>query len=497
MNFSIPLETQGRKYRYKYEALYHAIRAAILDGTLREGTRLPSSRDLAAAYGLSRGSVAHAYDLLHAEGYVRSVLGSGTFVTRAEPRRTLPGRAAAAIPLSPWGQRVMEPAGPPEALAASAPPHGPDPAGTISFKDAGPPAAGFPQAAWKSALAWAARERAAAPAAPGAAGAAEAAGDPELRAAIAAHLRRSRGIAAEAEQICLFQGSMQAIMLLTQLLLGEGEPAVLEDPCYHGISRAVAACGGVAVPAPVDGDGIIPRDWDARVLYVTPGRQFPTGAVLSPARRQELLAWAAKRNAVIVEDDYDTEFRWRGRPLEPLKALDREDRVVYIGSFSKTMFASLRIGYAVLPRGLVGPAVRAKALYEPVSPARLEQRALACFMRRGDYERHLRRMRRIYSAKHELFRQTLAEVIPELFGLRMAEAGLLVYADWKQSPPEYRAFREAARRRGVTFRDGELYRLTPGPPAACFSLSHLDDASLVEGVYRMGQAWKDIYEMKK
>ncbi len=497
MNFSIPLETQGRKYRYKYEALYHAIRAAILDGTLREGTRLPSSRDLAAAYGLSRGSVAHAYDLLHAEGYVRSVLGSGTFVTRAEPRRTLPGRAAAAIPLSPWGQRVMEPAGPPEALAASAPPHGPDPAGTISFKDAGPPAAGFPQAAWKSALAWAARERAAAPAAPGAAGAAEAAGDPELRAAIAAHLRRSRGIAAEAEQICLFQGSMQAIMLLTQLLLGEGEPAVLEDPCYHGISRAVAACGGVAVPAPVDGDGIIPRDWDARVLYVTPGRQFPTGAVLSPTRRQELLAWAAKRNAVIVEDDYDTEFRWRGRPLEPLKALDREDRVVYIGSFSKTMFASLRIGYAVLPRGLVGPAVRAKALYEPVSPARLEQRALACFMRRGDYERHLRRMRRIYSAKHELFRQTLAEVIPELFGLRMAEAGLLVYADWKQSPPEYRAFREAARRRGVTFRDGELYRLTPGPPAACFSLSHLDDASLVEGVYRMGQAWKDIYEMKK
>jgi len=493
LNFSIPLETQGRKYRFKYEALYHAIRTAILDGTLQEGARLPSSRDLASAYGMSRGSVAHAYDLLHAEGYVRSAVGSGTFVARVEPRRAMPGRAAAAdIPLSPWGQRVMKPALPLEGEAASASPPGPDPAGTISFKDAGPPAAGFPQAVWKSALAWAARERAVP-----AVGAAEAAGDPELRAAIAAHLRRSRGIAAEAEQICLFQGSMQAIMLLTQLLLGEGEPAVLEDPCYHGITRAVAACGGVAIPAPVDGDGILPRDWDARVLYVTPGRQFPTGAVLSPARRQELLAWAAKRNAVIVEDDYDTEFRWRGRPLEPLKALDREDRVVYIGSFSKTMFASLRIGYAVLPRGLVGPAVRAKALYEPVSPARLEQRALACFMRRGDYERHLRRMRRIYSAKHELFRRTLAAVIPELFGLRMAEAGLLVYADWKRAPEEFAAFREAARRRGVTFRDGELYRLTPGPPAACFSLSHLDDAALVEGVYRMGQAWKDIYEMKK
>ncbi len=488
MNFSIPLDAHSEQYRYKYLALYHAIRAAVLDGTLPAGTRLPSSRELAEMYGLSRGSVAHAYDLLHAEGYVRSAVGSGTYVAPVVPAGPEPGRRAAHISLSPWGTRIMvQPRPQPDDPVKDG--AGPGPAeGVISFVDAGPSASAFPHAEWKSALAWAAREKQGS----GGAAAMDTAGEPELRAAIAAYLRRSRGIAADAEQICLFNGSMQAIMLLTQLLLGEGERAVLEDPCYHGISRAVAACGAIAVPGAVDGDGIIPRDWDARVLFVTPGRQFPTGAVLSPERRQALLAWAAARNAVIVEDDYDTEFRWGGCPLEPLKALDRDERVVYIGSFSKTMFASLRIGYAVLPRSLVQPALRAKGLYEPVPPARLEQRALARFMRRGDYERHLRRMRRIYSAKHELFRRTLEAEIPALFALKPADAGLLVFADWRRTPKEYAAFREAARLRGVQFRDGAVYRLTPGPPAACFSLSHLDDERVLEGVYRMNLAWKDI-----
>ncbi|MEF2967916.1 PLP-dependent aminotransferase family protein [Paenibacillus sp. M1] len=494
MNFSIPFHTYSRQYRYKYQALYHAIRSAVHDGTLPAGTRLPSSRELARDYGLSRGSVAHAYDLLQAEGYVYSSAGSGTYVgsVMSGSGGSQPAAASAEISLSPWGARVMEQFQQPEGLegpeageipAAS----GPD-GKVISFTDSGPSMSAFPLGPWRSALAWAARAK------PDAEGLGPPAGDPELRGAIAAHLRRSRGIAADAEQICLFSGSMQAIALLAQLLLGEGERAVLEDPCYHGIVRAVAACGGAVVPGAVDGDGIIPRDWDARVLFVTPGRQYPTGAVLSPQRRQELLAWAARRNAVIVEDDYDTEFRWAGRPLEPLKALDQGERVVYIGSFTKTMFASLRLGYAVLPRSLVGPAAAAKALYEPVPPAWLEQRALARFMRRGDYERHLRRMRRIYSAKHELFRQALARELPGLFSLKPADAGLLVYANWLRSPREYEAFREAARRRGVLFREGAVYRLSPGPPAACFSFSHLEDDQLLEGVYRLALAWKDISE---
>lgn len=495
MHFPIPFNEFSEQYKYKYLALYHAIRAAVRDGILPAGSRLPSSRELAEAYGMSRGSVAHAYDLLLAEGYVHSAVGSGTFVAQIAPVGSdhAPNKAAD-IRLSPWGKRIAGlmsrgergdwngSASESESIEGGG--GGDD---VISFLDAGPSVAAFPQAAWKSALARAARDQGGRePAEP------PAAGDPSLRAAIAAHLRRSRGIAAEAEQICLFNGSMQAIVLLAQLLLGEGERAVLEDPCYHGIDRAVSACGGIAVPAPVDGDGIIPRDWDARVLFATPGRQFPTGAVLSPARRRELLTWAEARNAVIIEDDYDTEFRWAGRPQEPLKALDRGDRVVYVGSFSKTMFASLRIGFAVLPRSLVAPVLRAKSLYEPVPPARLEQRALARFMLTGDYERHLRRMRRIYSAKLELFRGEMEKALPGLFQLKPTDAGLLVFAPWQRSVEEYAAFREAAKLRGAAFRDGGIYRLTPGRPAACFSLAHLEEHQIIEGVHRMEKAWKDI-----
>lgn len=503
-DFTIPLASFSEKYRYKYLAVYHALREAILDGTLPEGTRLPATRELAELYGLSRGSVSQAYDMLQADGYVRTAVGSGTFVAGGLQPPQADDGPKAPIALSRWGQRVtaaMAIGGDAAeaTLAAAAGPGGASTAAAaaesaavpISYRDGGPWEALFPAAEWNSAMAWAARGKLDASSGEGA-DRADPAGEPELRAAIAAHLRRSRGIAAEAEHICLFNGSMQAITLLTQLLLGEGEPAVLENPCYYGIPRAVAACGGVAVPAALDGDGIVPRDWEARLLFVTPSRQFPTGAVLSRARRRELLAWAARRNAVIVEDDYDSEFRWGGRPLEPLKALDREERVVYVGSFSKTMFAALRVGYAVLPRALVRPVASAKALYEPVPPARLEQRALARFMRTGGYERHLRRMRRHYGAKQETFRRSLERELGELFHLRPADAGLLLYAEWCRTPEEYQAFRASAAAHGVRFRDAAIYRIAPGTPAACFVFSHLDEKTLVEGVNRMKAAWGDI-----
>lgn len=486
VDFILPMEKHSKLYRYKYLALYHALREAIHEGTLPEGTRLPSTRELAALYGVSRGSVSQAYDMLHGDGYIRSAAGSGTYVSGAAPRLAEEPRRGAAIELSAWGRTLSGPLSGTEKTR-------PDRRDMISFTDAGPSLDLFPLAEWKSAIAAAVREELDASALM----IEDAAGDIELREAIAAHLRRSRGIAADAEHICLFNGSMQALALLTQLLLGQGEPAVLENPCYTGISRAVAACGGIAVPAPVDGEGIVPRDWDARLLFVTPGRQFPTGAVLSPARRRELLAWAARRNAVIIEDDYDSEFRFAGRPLEPLKALDREERVVYVGSFSKTMFAALRIGYAVLPPSLVQPAIRAKALYEPVSPARLEQRALARFMRRGEYARHLRRMRRYYGEKHEWFRALMQKHAGELFELQPSDAGLHIYARWRGLAEDYELFREAAIAGGVQFRDTADYQLAPGAPAACFSFAHLDQEQMKEGIRRMADVWKVILSRRK
>lgn len=479
MDFILPLEGHSKIHRYKYLALYHALREAIHEGTLSGGTRLPSTRELAQLYGLSRGSVSQAYDMLHGDGYIHSVLGSGTYVSNTVSSIIEEPCETAAIELSAWGHTVM---GMPKMEREWK-----SMENRISFCDAGPSLDLFPLAEWKSAIAAAVREEL-----DSSHSLEDAAGDIELREAIAAHLRRSRGIAADAEQICLFNGSMQALVLLAQLLLEPGQPAVLENPCYTGISRAVAACGAIAVAAPVDGDGIVPRDWDARLLFVTPGRQYPTGAVLSPARRRELLAWAARRNAVIIEDDYDSEFRFAGRPLEPLKALDREERVVYVGSFSKTMFAALRIGYAVLPPSLVEPMARAKALYEPVSPARLEQRALARFMRRGEYARHLRRMRRYYGDKHKWLRASMQKHAGGLFDLQPSDAGLHVYARWRGSAEDYELFRAAAFADGVQFRDASAYQLSIGAPAACFCFAHLDQEQITEGIQRMANVWKVV-----
>lgn len=170
---------------------------------------------------------------------------------------------------------------------------------------------------------------------------------------------------------------MQAIALAAQLLLNPGDRIVMENPGYAGAARAFQAIGGICVHAPVDGHGIIPDDWDAKLLMVTPNRQFPTGSVLTLERRQQLLAWATERNSLILEDEYDSVFRHRGKSLEPLKALDREGRVIYVGSFASTLLPHIRIGYAVLPLSLTPLFTRAIALYEPYPSNLLEQRTLA------------------------------------------------------------------------------------------------------------------------
>lgn len=503
MNFTLPYDQYLAIHRYKYLALYHALRAAILDGTLPGGTRLPSTRKLAELYQVSRGSVAQVYDMLLADGYIKAETGRGTFVAdgsfadfpagRAEGSAVLgaaadmPLRAAsaeaiasasAAIPLSSWGERLME-----HHVSIYEPAR----KGAISFRSQGMQMEHFPYAEWRSALKFAGGKSGGR-----LEGYCPPQGEESLRRAIASHLRVTRGIRAEAEHIVLFSGSMQGIVLLTQLLLAPGSPAVVEDPGFHGIRRAVEICGGRLLPGKVDRSGLVPQEWAARLLFVTPSRQFPTGAVLPLDRRRQLLEWAQRQAAVIVEDDYDSEFRWAGRPIEPLKALDREDRVVYIGSFTNSMFSGLRLGYAVLPPSLVQPVAAAKALYEPLPGGRLEQRALARFMQTGAYRRHLRRMTRVYGERARLFRSLLAERLGLLFEPLPGDAGLHIYARWLRSEAEFAVFRAAAARRGTDFRDAALYSVTPGEPAACFSFSHLDAAGLEEGVNRLLLAWSDV-----
>ncbi|MGQ3479660.1 MocR-like pyridoxine biosynthesis transcription factor PdxR [Paenibacillus sp. TY11] len=501
MDITIAYQRAIQKYHLKYLALYHALRDGILNGSLAGGTRLPSSRDLAVMYGISRGSVKEAYDMLLAEGYVDSVVGKGTFVM--EQTAMLPGESPIdqqnqnppfakqkAPALSAWGQRIMqiERGRDLQSSPASATDRDGTQQALISFQAGEVVLEGSSQIAWKSAMAAAGKDLQK-PSADSTT--ASVSGDEWLREAICHHVGRTRGITAHPDQVVLCSGSMEVITLLCQLLIDEQDQIILENPCYSGIYRAVTASGGQIQAAELDQQGIVPQDWDSKLLFVTPGRQFPTGAVLPLARRQHILQWAISKGAWIIEDDYDSEFRWEGRPIEPLKALDRADCVIYVGSFSKSMFSSLRLGFAILPVELAQALTAAKRLYDPLPPARLEQRALARFMMRGDFVRHLRRMTRIYRSRYDVFQREIQQ-LSELFHWHQNDCGLHAYAIWKHESAQYHHLMQTARFYGVTWRDAVDYQLTPGPPSACFIFAHLTEQQIIEGFNRLRHAWDSI-----
>ncbi|GGD49602.1 GntR family transcriptional regulator [Paenibacillus nasutitermitis] len=496
----------------KSEALYQALREAIVAETLPEGFRLPSSRKLAKLYELSRGAVNIAYDTLLAEGYVRTETGSGTFIAyrpssaedhaKAEEQ----GRQHAIIHLSDWAERLdgstgnsmgitkrqeteeresgnwdksaeqAESGGPASASRSDRP--------LIDFGIGQVDPELFPVEEWRASLYAEVRAMTSHwPLPP-----AEVEGYLPLREALLQELRRERGIHASASQLFLTSGSAQAITLLSMLLVTPGTSVVLEDPCYSGTARAVRAAGGTIIPARVDDQGILLSNWPAKLLFVTPTRHFPSGAVLSADRRKALLDWAVRRQAVIIEDDYDSELRWGGRPSEPLKALDREGRVVYVGTFSKTMFSDLRIGYVVVPESLVEPFRLAKSLIEPRPAGLAEQRALANFMNSGSYARHLRRMKRVCGRRLICLREQMSLRLGRWLRIVPVDAGLHLYAQWRGEAGDYERFREGCAAAGVHFTDdGGLWLNEPEVRAGLFGFAHLSEELLDLGVRRMEQ----------
>jgi GntR family transcriptional regulator/MocR family aminotransferase len=505
----------------KHLALYLAIREAITEGRLSPEERLPSTRQLAALYGLSRGSVSVAYEMLTAEGFVHAGVGKGTFVSGWGPEEIAingspldeKSEMLASPELTVWGRRLME-------LRSIDQPTNAQP---FSFIPEGVGTQWFPWMEWKAEVALQWKKF-------GASWKNEAhstEGSVLLRQAIASRLRRERGIACEAEDIVITVGSMQAIVLITQLLLEEGKTAVIENPSYTGIQRAVKATGAAILAQKVDENGIVPQDWPAQLLFVTPTRQFPTGVVLSYERRRALLSWASRRNAWIVEDDYDSDFRWGGRPIEPLKSLDREGRVIYVGTFSRSMCVGVRIGYAVVPRELVQPFIHAKQLYDPHPSGIAEQQALAAWMSEGGYDRHIRRMRRVYGKLGEQLRLSLERNLGSLFEVFPSDAGLHVYVKWKKSPEEYNLLVRECASRGISWREGAVYAVhqqeqktkqgteqqmkqgtkqemkqgtkqemkqgtKPPAPSALFGFAHLDEEQLEIGVNLIVQAAQTV-----
>lgn len=353
----------------------------------------------------------------------------------------------------------------------------------------------FPAAEWKQALHAAVRQSMERPLADGYREL-EAAGSLELRTAIAALLRRERGIQAVPQEIVVTSGSKQALALLLQTLAGPGDRFVMENPGYGGIREAALAAGAQVLGAEVDEHGIVPEDWDGRLAAVTPNRQFPTGAVLPASRRAELLAWAERRGALLLEDDYDGEFRYTGRPGEPLKAMDAHGRVVYLGSFSRTMYSGLRIGYAVAPPWLAARLVRAKSFYEPYSSGQLEQLALARFLHEGRYARHLGRIRRQYRRRLSALHRGLASLPGQPFRWSPAHAGLHQYAVWTAGEESYERLLMRARELGVGWSDGRKYRLAEPAearrpePGALLGFAHLTEEEIAAGMERLAEAWR-------
>ncbi|MEZ4333838.1 MAG: PLP-dependent aminotransferase family protein [Myxococcota bacterium] len=490
----LPLDGAGPLH----DQIYRALRTAILAGRVVAGTRLPTTRGLAAELGVARNTVVTAFDALRAEGYVTGRVGAGTFVaaqvtSRAE-RPLESGRAGTRLRAG-RGERSRGPRlsrfG--RALARRAPRRLYDAAAeapvAFDFRPCVPELERLSYGAWRRELARAAWSLPTSTFDYG-----DPAGSPVLRGEIASHLARARGVVCRAEEIVIVGGLAQALDLATRLLVDAGDAVLLEDPHYLGARRVFEAAGAELVGAPVDREGLVlervpRRRLDrCRLAYVTPSHQFPTGVVLSLARRQALLAWAERAGSWVLEDDYDSEFRYAGRAIPALKSLDDADRVLYVGTFSKTLLPGLRIAYVVLPAALREVYRSAKWLADWSSPA-FEQAVLARHLASGEFDRHLRRARTCYAASRAALEGAMRRALAP-FGAEWHEsrAGLHLLVRLPAIPaPHPVALAAAARRHGLG-----LYPVAPchlAAPPASFDLvmgfARLAPAAIEAGVGRL------------
>jgi GntR family transcriptional regulator/MocR family aminotransferase len=458
-----------------HRQIYDTWRQGILAGRLTPGHRVPSTRELAAALSVARSTVTIAYDQLTAEGYLESERGSGTFVCRDlpdEPVMPAPltddeARGRRAVRLSAYAAR-LEPAFP----------RVPAVPGTIDLSKYSPDLNRFPFRVWRRLILRHLRE-----ATPVVFEYAEwGVGHEPLRRQVSRYLARSRAVRCTPQQVIVVSGSQQALDLCARILINPGDQVAVENPGYLGARQLFAAHGARLRPVPVDEHGLLVSDLpdEARVLHVTPSHQFPTGVSMALARRLELLEWARPRGAVIIEDDYDSEYRYRGAPLPALQGLSRTVPVIYVGSFSNVMFPGLRIGYVVLPQDLVEPFARAK-WHSDRHTTLLEQAALADFLNQGHLERHIRRMRRLYARRREVLVEELQRHFGDQVAISGDAAGMYVLVRFMSA-----AIPSRAGKRGVVLASTGRYYLG-GAPAHEYILrfSGITERAIREGVRRL------------
>jgi len=458
--------------------IYRQLRRAIVADQLRSGDPLPSSRDLASSLGVSRTTVVVAYERLAGEGLVEARIGAGTFVAEhvvGARREATKGRADGML----RSRRLWESISLPTAFARPA---------QFDFRTGLPDASLFPHDDWRRLLARSLRsdsDRA------GAYG--EPAGHRGLREAIARHIGISRGVETSADDITVTSGTQQGLDVVARVLLSPGDRVAVEDPGYAPPRMLFESLGARLVGVPVDGSGLIvdalPRQ--ARLVCVTPSHQYPLGVPMARSRRQALLAWAERNNAAIIEDDYDSEFRFGGRPIEALQTLDTKGRVIYVGSFSKTMLPSLRLGFVATPPSLRSAVHKAKYVTDWHTSIPV-QAALARFIDGGGFARHVRRVCRVYRVRHDIVTHALThefadqlEFVPSSTGLHVAALARTASVD------DIRTVVQRASELGVEIHELSRYSVhSPSRPGLVVGYGAISTAHIEEGLHRLRSSFR-------
>jgi len=474
MDFAIPLSKNSEPL---FSQVYQGLRQAILSGVFPAGERLPSTRDLAEQLGVSRTVVLLAYDQLLAEGFAEGHHGSGTYVSGSlSGNGTRRSDKVAKFSLSRFGIAAAD------AAARVDFPNRQSHSLRYDFAYGRSDMTVFPFETWRRillrhALKAPVRELDYGPAA----------GAPALRDAICAHLRRSRAVVCDPSEVIVVNGSQQALDLIARVLVERGDRVAIEDPQYQGTREVLRAAGARLRPVPVDRDGLDPAKLpeNAKLVFVTPSHQFPTGAILPLARRIALLEWASRKNSVIVENDYDGEFHYEGRPLESLQGLDREGRIVYIGTFSRTVFPALRIGYMIVPKSLASAFTTAKWLSDQHS-ATLEQQTLAEFITGGMYERHLRRLRRRNTARRQAFLEAIHRYLGERVEVTGDGSGAHVVLWPRKRISENAAIAGAASHGVGIYAMSHCFLKKPSRTGLMLGYSTLNEEQIREGVRLLG-----------
>ncbi len=503
MTLLVRLRGQGPKYHQ----IYCSLRRDILEGRLRPGTRLPATRILAADLSVSRTTVVLAYRQLFVEGYITGRVGSGSFVAPTLPETMLSppdrrpvGELTASetssakdkkrpSPLSAYGKQIVD--------VSPLPVPGQKKSHTAlryDFKIGQPAIEEFPHETWRRLVQRRVRSLSVLSLNYG-----DPRGYSPLRGAIAEYLDRARAVKCRPEQVVVVTGSQQALDLVTRILVDRGDKVALEDPHYQGARQIFLSHGASLIPIPVDKEGLrvdsLPKrrseTENLKMVYLTPSHQFPTGAVLPLSRRLALLGWAKKHDAFILEDDYDSEFRYGERPVESLQGLDREGRVIYVGTFSKVLYPALRIGYLVLPPSLLPSLTAAKWLTDRHTPS-LEQEALADFVSRGHFERHLRRSRLRNASRRDALLESLEHHFGKDVKISGTRSGIHVLVELRTlRPSRLNALAQKAAKAGVGIYPITPYCINP-PKKAAFLLGYasLSEKQIRDGIRRLAELMK-------